>query len=87
MQYTVGDIVWYRGQFANVEYAGLVRGPADNQPDTDEPTYVLTLLSGPFAGDTSTVYECELRPRAHPATPHHGDSIEPGEAPARSSKK
>lgn len=76
MRYKAGDTVWYRGQFADIEYEGVVRGPADHQPDASEPTYVLTLLSGPYEGHTSTVYERELRPHVRHSTHHHGDLVE-----------
>jgi hypothetical protein len=80
-------MVWYCGHFGQVEYEGLVRGPADHQPDAGDPTYMLTLLSGPYAGDTSTVYACELRPHVHPVTTHHSDSVEPGAAAAAGSAR
>ena len=68
MRYHAGDVVWYRGQFSREEeeYEGLVRGVSTPKPPAAEPTYLLTLLSGPYAGQTSVVYETELRPRGAP---------------------
>jgi hypothetical protein len=65
MRYHAGDVVWYRGQFSREEdeYEGLVRGVSTPKPPAAEPTYLLTLLSGPYTGQTSVVYETELRPR------------------------
>lgn len=64
MRYRAGDMVWYRGQFGGEEYEGIVRGISTPRPPAHEATYVLTLLSGPYAGQTSVVYERELRPKA-----------------------
>jgi hypothetical protein len=64
MRYKAGDRVWYRGQFGAQEYEGMVRAISTPRPPADEPTYLLTLLSGPFTGQTSVVYERELRPAA-----------------------
>jgi hypothetical protein len=61
MRYASEDVVWYHAQFTHVAFEGVVRGPADHQPDVTEPTYVVTLLSGPYAGQTNTVYESDLR--------------------------
>jgi len=66
MRYHAGDVVWYRGQFSREEYEGLMRGISTPKPPAAEPTYLLTLLSGPYAGQTSVVYETELRPRGAP---------------------
>jgi hypothetical protein len=63
MLFKAGDGVWYRGQYGSDEYEGLVRGISTPKPPAAEPTYILTLLSGPYAGTTSVVYERELRPR------------------------
>ncbi len=65
MRNHAGDVVWYRGQFSREEeeYEGLVRGISTPTPPAAEPTYLLTLLSGPYAGQTSVVYETDLRPR------------------------
>ena len=63
MKYRAGDIVWYAGQFSSEEYQGLVRAISTPQPPAAEATYVLTLLTGPYAGQTSVVYERELRPK------------------------
>jgi hypothetical protein len=68
-QYKAGEVVQYRSQFPRDEYQGVVLGPANQQPDPSEPTYLLTLLSGPYAGQTSTVYERELRPGGIPTRP------------------
>lgn len=61
MKYRPGDVVWYSGQFSAQEYEGLVRAISTPQPPAAEATYLLTLLSGPYAGQTSVVYERELR--------------------------
>lgn len=63
MRYQAGDVVWYRGQFSSHDYEGVVRGISTPQPPAAEPTYILTLLSGPYAGQTSVVYEGELQPK------------------------
>lgn len=63
MKYRPGDIVWYAGQFSSQEYEGLVRAISTPQPPAAEATYLLTLLSGPYAGQTSVVYERELHPK------------------------
>lgn len=63
MKYRPGDVVWYSGQFSAQEYEGLVRAISTPQPPAAEATYLLTLLSGPYAGQTSVVYERELHPR------------------------
>jgi hypothetical protein len=63
MRYKAGDAVWYRGQFSRAEYEGVIRGSSDERYDATEPTYLLTLLSGPYRGQTSIVYERELWPR------------------------
>ncbi len=71
MRYTAGDRVWYRGHFSQEEYEGIVRCVSTPQPPAEEPTYLLTLVSGPYSGHTSVVYERELRPkeRARAALP------------------
>jgi hypothetical protein len=63
MRYQAGDAVWYLGQFSQDEYEGLVRAISTPKPPAAEATYILTLLSGPYAGHTSVVYERELRPK------------------------
>lgn len=63
MKYRAGDIVLYSGQFSAQEFEGLVRAISTPQPPAAEATYLLTLLSGPYAGQTSVVYERELRPK------------------------
>jgi len=60
----------------------LIRGLADHQPDASEPIYVLTLLSGPYMGQTSTVFERELRPFVRRSVPQQGDSAERAASPA-----
>lgn len=63
MKYRPGDTVWYSGQFSSQEFEGLVRAISTPQPPAAEATYLLTLLSGPYSGQTSVVYERELRPK------------------------
>jgi len=62
MKFQSGDHVLYRGQFDGEAYEGVVRGPAGPAPTADEPTYLLTLLAGPYTGQTSVVYEGDLQP-------------------------
>jgi hypothetical protein len=61
VRFQSGDHVLYQGQFDGEAYEGVVQGLAGPAPTADEPTYLLTLLAGPYAGHTSVVYEGELR--------------------------
>lgn len=63
MPYRPGDIVWYHGPFSRQEEQALVRGVFLPSLPTADTTYLITLLSGSETGQTSVVYEADLRPK------------------------